>query len=116
MSLLASLALVDEEGRVLPPSNPGLPCIWRAPRAWLEGGRWLAYEGAEQADEIIDQAEQILFSVSQRRLTHSLTPIREVLDRYYDRIEYLHQHQGETVGLPTGFIDLDRLLGGLEKS
>lgn len=76
----------------------------------------LAYEGADQADEVIDQAEQVLFGVSQRRLTHSLRPIREVLDKYYDRIEYLHQHQGETVGLPTGFVDLDRLLGGLEKS
>jgi len=76
----------------------------------------LAYEGAEQADEVIDQAEQILFGVSQQRLTHTLTPVREVLDRYYDRIEYLHQHQGETVGLPTGFIDLDRLLGGMERS
>ena len=45
-----------------------------------------------------------------------MTPIREVLDKYYDRIEYLHQHRGETVGLPTGYIDLDRLLGGFEKS
>jgi len=76
----------------------------------------LAYEGADQADEVIDRAEQILFGISQRRLSHSLRPIREVLDKYYDRIEYLHQHQGEVVGLPTGFIDLDRLLGGLEKS
>ena len=66
----------------------------------------LAYDGADQADEVIDQAEQFLFGVSQRRLSRSLSPIREVLDRYYDRIEYLHQHQGETVGLPTGFIDL----------
>ncbi len=76
----------------------------------------LAYEGADPADEVVDRAEQILFGVSQRRLARSLTPIREVLDKYYDRIEYLHQHQGETVGLPTGYIDLDRLLGGLEKS
>ena len=76
----------------------------------------LAYEGADQADEVIDRAEQILFGISQRRLSHSLRPIREVLDKYYDRIEYLHQHQGEVVGLPTGFIDLDRLLVGMEKS
>ena len=76
----------------------------------------LAYEGADPADEVVDRAEQILFGVSQRRLARSLTPIREVLDKYYDRIEYLHQHRGETVGLPTGYIDLDRLLGGFEKS
>jgi len=76
----------------------------------------LAYDGADQADEVLDRAEQILFDVSQHRVTRTLVPIREVLDRYYDRIEYLHEHQGETVGLPTGFADLDKLLGGLQRS
>ena len=76
----------------------------------------LAYDGADQADEVIDRAEQILFDVSQQRVSHALVPIREVLDRYYDRIEYLHEHQGETVGLPTGFTDLNKLLGGLQRS
>ncbi|MBC7232109.1 MAG: replicative DNA helicase [Chloroflexi bacterium] len=76
----------------------------------------LAYEEAEDVDEVVDRAEQILFDVSQRRISRGLTPIKRILTEYYDRIEYLHQHQGEMVGLPTGFIDLDRLLGGLQRS
>ncbi len=76
----------------------------------------LAYEEAEDVDVVVDRAEQVLFDVSQRRVSRGLTPLRRILTQYYDRIEYLHQHQGEMVGLPTGFIDLDRLLGGLQRS
>lgn len=76
----------------------------------------LAYEEAEEVDVVVDRAEQILFEVSQRRVARGLTHIKHLLTEYYDRIEYLHQHQGEMVGLPTGFIDLDRLLGGMQRS
>jgi len=76
----------------------------------------LAYDEAEDVDVVVDRAEQILFEVSQQRATRGLTPIRRLLTEYYDRIEYLHQHQGEMVGLPTGFIDLDKLLGGMQRS
>ena len=76
----------------------------------------LAYEEAEEVDVVIDRAEQILFEISQKRTTRGLTPIKRILTDYYDRIEYLHQHKDEMVGLPTGFIDLDRLLGGLQRS
>jgi replicative DNA helicase len=76
----------------------------------------LAYQETEDIDQTVDQAEQALFSVSQRRITRDLAPIQEVLRRYYDRIEYLYAHQGEPLGVPTGYMDLDRLLGGLQRS
>jgi replicative DNA helicase len=43
-------------------------------------------------------------------------PIRDVIKSYYDRIEFLVEHPDETLGVPTGFADLDRLLGGLQPS
>jgi replicative DNA helicase len=76
----------------------------------------LAYDEAEDVDVVVDRSEQILFDVSQRRVSRALTPIKRILTEYYDRIEYLHQHQGEMVGLPTGFLDLDGRLGGLQPS
>jgi len=76
----------------------------------------LAYEGREQVDEVIDKAEQILFEVSQRRISKSLVPIRDIIKSYYDRVEFLVEHPDETLGVPTGFTDLDRLLGGLQPS
>ncbi len=76
----------------------------------------LAYEDTDDAAQVVDQAEQILFGISQQRVARDLIPIRDVVSAYYDRIDYLFQHKGETIGVPTGFRQLDKLLGGLQKS
>ncbi|MHB0857522.1 MAG: replicative DNA helicase [Anaerolineae bacterium] len=76
----------------------------------------LAYEEREEVDEVIDQAERILFDVSQRRISKSLVPISDIIRSYYDRVEFLVEHRDETLGVPSGFVDLDRLLGGLQPS
>ena len=76
----------------------------------------LAYDESEDIDETIDAAEQALFGVSQRRISRDMRPIADVIRDYYDRIEYLYEHRGEPLGIPTGFVDLDKLLGGLQRS
>ena len=76
----------------------------------------LAYQDNEDADEVVDKAEEIIFAISERRVERDLRPIRQVLESYYDRIEYLQQHQGQIIGVPTGLTDLDKLLGGLQRS
>jgi replicative DNA helicase len=70
----------------------------------------IAYEEAEDVDEVVDRAEQILFGISERRISRDLVPIKQILGEYYDRIEYLHQHRDEPLGIPTGFNKLDKLL------
>ena len=76
----------------------------------------LAYQEADDVEEVVDHAEQILFGVSERRVSRELVPIKIVLSEYYDRIEYLTRHRGEMIGIPTGFSDIDKLLGGLQRS
>jgi replicative DNA helicase len=76
----------------------------------------LAYQDTEDATAVVDRAEEIIFGISERRVDRDLRPIRSVLESYYDRIEYLQQHQGEIIGIPTGLTDLDKLLGGLQRS
>ena len=76
----------------------------------------LAYEDREEVDEVLDEAERLLFEVSQRRISKSLVPISEVIKRYYDHVEFLVEHRDEPMGVPTGFTMLDRLLGGLQPS
>jgi replicative DNA helicase len=76
----------------------------------------LGYQEAQDVDLVVDRAEQILFGVSQRRLSRDLMPIRQVISQYYDRIDYLYRHGDEFIGVPTGFPRLDRMLGGLQKS
>jgi replicative DNA helicase len=76
----------------------------------------LAYNEHEDINVVIDRAEQALFSISEERTTRDLMPVRDIASRYLDRIEELHAQAGEVIGIPTGFTDLDRLLGGLNKS
>jgi replicative DNA helicase len=76
----------------------------------------LAHQGGTPIEEVVNESEKSIFGVSERRLTHQLQPIKRVLSEYYDRIDYLARHRDETLGVPTGFIDLDRLLGGLQSS
>lgn len=76
----------------------------------------LAYEDKGEIDEIVDRAEEIVFGVSEHRLQRFLVPIRQVMNEVITRIDYLASHQGELLGVPTGFRLLDKLLGGFQKS
>ena len=76
----------------------------------------LAYDEEEDIDVVIDRAEQRLFGVSEKRTTRDLTPIRDIAQEYLQRIEELNDQQQDVVGVPTGFMDMDKLLGGLNRS
>jgi replicative DNA helicase len=75
----------------------------------------LAYNEAD-ATEALDKAEQLIFAVSQRYSRSDFDDIRTLLDEYYEKLDKLHEQRGALVGLPTGFIDLDKMTGGLQKS
>ena len=73
-----------------------------------------AYESTEDATIILDQSEQILFNLSQdaeRGRFKSIEPIlHNVLDNWGSR------KKGALTGVPTGYVDLDNLLSGMQKS
>ena len=75
-----------------------------------------AYDEEAPINEVVDQSEKALFAISQQRATRDLQPIQEVVQTYYDRVEYLYAHRGEPMGVPSSFRDLDRLLGGFQRS
>jgi replicative DNA helicase len=76
----------------------------------------IAYEPTDDAEDTIDRAEQILFAVAERRHARDLTPISQVIARYYDRLQLLAEQKGQPFGVPTGFDYLDKLLGGFQPS
>ncbi|GJQ51296.1 MAG: replicative DNA helicase [Anaerolineaceae bacterium] len=76
----------------------------------------IAYNEKTNVDNVMDEAEKAVFGVSERRLKHDLQPISDVLSDYYDRIDTLAKRPDEIVGVPTGFVDLDRMLTGLQPS
>lgn len=76
----------------------------------------LAYQEETGLEAVMDEAEKAIFGVSERRLTRDLQPIQQVLSEYYDRIDAIAQRGEESLGVPSGFTDLDRLLGGMQPS
>jgi len=76
----------------------------------------LAYQLDTSVESVMNDAEKAVFRVSERRTTRDLQRIQQVLSDYYDRIDQLASRGEETLGVPTGFTDLDRLLGGLQPS
>ena len=76
----------------------------------------LAYQESVGVEDVMDGAEKAVFGVSERRMTRDLQPIQQVLSEYYDRIDQLASRGEDIFGVPTGFIDLDRLLMGLQPS
>jgi replicative DNA helicase len=76
----------------------------------------VAYNERTNVDDVMDEAEKAVFNVSERRLKHDLQPISAVLSEYYDRIDDLAKRPDEFYGVPTGFIDLDKMLTGLQPS
>ncbi len=76
----------------------------------------LAYNQAQPVETILDEAEKSIFGLSERRIKHDVMPIKTALTGYYDQVEELSKRKDEIFGVPTGLIDLDRLLGGLQKS
>ncbi len=73
-------------------------------------------EDQEDIEQILDQAQQHLFGVSQIYFKQAFTPIRGVLADAFDRIDELHKNKGQMRGIPTGFTGLDNLMAGLQKS
>ncbi len=76
----------------------------------------LAFTEEGEIETILDSAEQKLFNISQKHLKQNFVPISTVLHETFERIDELHRERGKLRGIPTGFIDLDKKLGGLQKS
>lgn len=76
----------------------------------------MAYDEETAIDDVMDDAEKAIFSVSERRMTHDIQPIKKVMSVVYDTIDELSKRSDDIFGVPTGFTDLDRLLTGLNAS
>jgi replicative DNA helicase len=73
------------------------------------------YEASEEVGNILNEAEQLIFEISQKRQKTDFTTIKEVLMSSFDYLEKISQYDGEVSGLST-FKDLDKFLSGLHNS
>ncbi|MCF6462818.1 replicative DNA helicase [Clostridium sp. Cult1] len=75
-----------------------------------------SYEGSEEVNSIIEEAEKNIFDITQGRHREGFAPIKQVLLDSFTKIEEMAAHQGELTGLTTGFIDIDQKLSGMQSS
>jgi len=73
-----------------------------------------AYDVPEDVGEAVNRAEELIFGVASGRLQQDFLPLRDLLAEGMDHIERLAARGDDMTGVPTGFTDLDNLLGGLQ--
>lgn len=76
----------------------------------------MAYDGDDDVDRLLDEAEQQIFQISQKSTRQSFIQMKSALEEAFERIDKLHKEGGALRGISTGFTDLDNYLGGLQKS
>ncbi len=76
----------------------------------------LGYSDSQDTAELIDQAEQLLYGVSENKNRQAFRSIGDVLNESFDRIEELSKDKGKLRGVPTGFRSIDKVLAGLQNS
>lgn len=75
----------------------------------------LAYDNSLSLESIFDQAEHLLFNVTQKKPNIGLLPASEVLLETFLDLER-RSKEGQLAGTPSGFFDLDLLTQGFQKS
>jgi replicative DNA helicase len=76
----------------------------------------IGYGLPEDITKAIDRAEALVYDVNQRRVTDSTSKIEDLLGLNLDRLEQLYGRGDAITGVPTGYVDLDDLLSGLQPS
>lgn len=74
------------------------------------------YDATQEVDDLLDRAEQGIFSISEKRIKEGFIPLGDLLPHTFEAIEEYQKKGGMITGISTGFFELDTLTGGLQKS
>lgn len=75
-----------------------------------------AYEETTDVFDLLDKAEQNLFSITEQNLRRSYDTMSNLVQQAIKQLENIKDHQDGVVGVPTGYVGLDRLTSGWQKS
>jgi replicative DNA helicase len=76
----------------------------------------LGFDESGELEEVLDKAEKKIFEVTNYTGGGKFVHLKDTLVEAWDRIEKLHNTQGELRGVPSGFKGLDNKLAGFQKS
>lgn len=75
-----------------------------------------SYEQVKDTNSILDKAEQRIFAISKKALQQKFIPLKDTLAEAFERIDAFQKGKEKVRGVPTGFINLDESLAGLQPS
>lgn len=76
-----------------------------------------AYAPGAKADEVLSKAQQAFFEIALRcQRGNGFASTDLIMDDRLNRLDYLHQHRGSIIGVPTGFTSWDQMTGGLQRA
>ncbi|TME91153.1 MAG: replicative DNA helicase [Chloroflexi bacterium] len=76
----------------------------------------IAYRDNLDAETALEKAEQLILSVSERRVTRDFGRLDEVLSEYMEQVQALKEGEFSRYAIQTGYADLDKLLGGFQRT
>lgn len=74
----------------------------------------LGYQGQGDVDDIVDEAQQTLYEVTDKRASEDYQSLGQLLEPTFDQLEEIQASSDALSGVPTGFVELDRLTNGLQ--
>ena len=74
----------------------------------------LGWDRPGETPDLVDRAEQIMFELSQQRVSSEFSHIETLLKESFERITALYEAGAEITGVPSGYRDLDRVTSGFQ--
>ena len=75
-----------------------------------------AYQTEDDAGTIIDEAEREIFAIAEGAIHQGFVSMRDLANASFAVVEQAHSRKQLVTGVPTGFIELDEMLAGLQPS
>lgn len=75
-----------------------------------------AYEAEEEADDLLDKAERMIFEITSKKIEGGFVSLKEIIKDSIETIDTLYQRKTNVTGVATGFHDFDRMTAGLQKA
>jgi replicative DNA helicase len=106
-----SAAYIEHYGRIVERTS-----IMRQLIAKAQTIAEIAYRDNLAPEVALEKAEQLIYAISEKRVTRDFRSLEEVLGEYMEQIEALQDGEATRYGIPTGYADLDKLLGGFQRT
>lgn len=74
------------------------------------------YEATDRSGDLIDKAEEMIFSINDPRMKRGFVSLKSLLPAAVDLIQEVYDQKRAVTGVPSGFLDLDKMTAGFQSS